>query len=544
MQSVRRMVFLGIFVCCFGIQARAQTFNERFTDWPIDLKINGRVIVAGSLSDVSIIEPLLGRSRESQKLLLIAPSNQQVVLREQYQKLYSEVAVVDSVRGHFDHQDATAIAWHVSPYYRTAYQYLDRHQEVFSQLLKAGGSLILVGPNAAWCSKLFVGDEGLPPVVKKGASLLPDCVLHTMAAKADYEVEKSRVMSVLAVNPQSVGILLEPGTALSLIGRKMLVVGSGEATFVLAANERHPHRVERLVARNPESRQPTTDWLLDLTEWRRDAIDRTLEQFPLAVPGKPRVENGSLFIVGGGGLPAGLMNDFVQAAGGPQEAQLVYVPCSEADEIRTPPSMLRTWEKMGVKQATVLHTKDRLKANNDEAFYEPLKTATGIWFGGGRQWNFADSYYGTTTHKLMKQVLARGGTIGGSSAGASVQARYLARATPIENFRIMAPGYERGGLGFLSGVAIDQHFTQRRRQPDMTQLMDRYPQLLGIGIDETTAIIVTHSSARVVGQGRVHFYDRNLPVYPDRPDFVALKAGGVYDLANRKVVTSTQDRVE
>ena len=110
----------------------------------------------------------------------------------------------------------------------------------------------------------------------------------------------------------------------------------------------------------------------------------------------------------------------------------------------------------------------------------------------------------------MKDVLKRGGVIGGSSAGASIQANYRARATPIGNSKIMAFGYERGGLGFISGVAIDQHFSQRRRHKDMTQLVDTHPQLLGIGIDESTAIIVQKSKAKVVGRGKVHFYDRCL----------------------------------
>ena len=191
---------------------------------------------------------------------------------------------------------------------------------------------------------------------------------------------------------------------------------------------------------------------------------------------------------------------------------------------------------MGVTNASFLHTKDRVRANSDEAFLAPLKDATGIWFGGGRQWNLADSYYGTLAHQMMKDVVRKGGVIGGSSAGASIQARYLARATPIENFKIMAPGYERGGLGFISGVAIDQHFTQRGRHPDMTQLVNRYPQLLGIGLDEATAITVKGSIAQVSGRGKVHFYDRTQPVYPDRPDFVALEDGQSYDLAKRQVI--------
>ena len=104
----------------------------------------------------------------------------------------------------------------------------------------------------------------------------------------------------------------------------------------------------------------------------------------------------------------------------------------------------------------------------------------------------------------------------------------------------MAFGYERGGLGFISGVAIDQHFSQRRRHKDMTQLVDTHPQLLGIGIDEATAIIVQKSKAKVVGRGKVHFYDRTQPVVPDKPDFIALGQGAEYDLAERKVLEESE----
>jgi cyanophycinase len=144
----------------------------------------------------------------------------------------------------------------------------------------------------------------------------------------------------------------------------------------------------------------------------------------------------------------------------------------------------------------------------------------------------------------MKDVLKRGGVIAGSSAGASIQGRYLARATPISNFKIMAFGYERGGLGFLDGVAIDQHFSQRGRHKDMTQLVNKYPQILGIGIDETTAIVVQKSKAEVVGRGRVHFYDRNQPVYPDKPDYIALPAGSEFDLVERTVLKDASEKDE
>ena len=80
---------------------------------------------------------------------------------------------------------------------------------------------------------------------------------------------------------------------------------------------------------------------------------------------------------------------------------------------------------------------------------------------GGRQWRLVDAYLDTEAEKIFHQVLDRGGVIGGSSAGATIQAGYLLRGSPLGNTEVMAEGYERG-FGFLPGVAIDQHFSQRR----------------------------------------------------------------------------------
>ena len=105
----------------------------------------------------------------------------------------------------------------------------------------------------------------------------------------------------------------------------------------------------------------------------------------------------------------------------------------------------------------------------------------------------------------------------------------------------MSEGYERG-LNFLPGVAIDQHFTQRKRLPDMTALMKTYPQLLGIGLDETTGIIVNGHLAEVAGKGKAHFYDRRQPVVKGQPDYEAVADGGRYDLKLRKVLLPTEKK--
>ena len=438
-------------------------------------------------------------------------------------------------------QDCDVLVWHATDISPLDLRTLLAQRQAFVDHLDRQGTLIAVGQAAELCGRYFYTEATANPTELEGLNLLADCVLETgYKARAD---DRLRLLSILAAYPRAVGIGLEDNTLLSLTGRRFSVLGEGHATFLLMANEREPVRSQTIAARR-SNRQYESDYLVDLTQWRREAIDRTLPPFPPAEPEVPNVENGTLVIVGGGGTPEGLMTRFVELAGGVEVARMVYVPCSEDDEVSERQSTVEAWKRMGVNHATFVHTKDRHRANNDEAFLAPLRDATGLWFGGGRQWNFSDSYYGTKAHALMKAVLRRGGVVGGSSAGASIQARYLARATPIENFDIMAPGYERGGLGFIRGVAIDQHFSERKRQKDMTQLVNRYPQLLGIGIDERTAIIVHDSVAEVIGRGRVYFYDRQRPVYPDRPDYIALPDGSKFDLALRQVLVDTSTESE
>ena len=99
----------------------------------------------------------------------------------------------------------------------------------------------------------------------------------------------------------------------------------------------------------------------------------------------------------------------------------------------------------------------------------------------------------------------------------------------------MAPGYEKG-FGFLPGSAIDQHFKQRNRFKDMTSLVNRYPQLLGIGIDEGTALVVKQGIGQVKGDGSVHFYDRRRPVVEGEKDYLTIDGGQAFNLVERKAV--------
>ena len=391
--------------------------------------------------------------------------------------------------------------------------------DALQDVVQRGGVVAAVGSAAVHVAEGAVTGGNS---VMRAMGLMPGVVLHPAFRVG---IDRSRLLSALEANPRLFGVGVPANSALELTGRRISAL-TGEVVLLVPAGNERPVREERLRAgANGRANQA------DLTAWRRDAIERTLPPFPGPSPAPPNVARGTLIIIGGGSVPPEINDAFIDAAGG-REARLVFVPPEEADELPGEPGIVGTWRLFGVDQAAWIHTKDRRRADSDRAILDPLRNASGIWFGGGRQWNFSDSYYGTTTHELMHQVLARGGVIAGSSAGASIQAEWMARGDPLGNQNIIAPGYERG-LGFITGVAIDQHFTQRNRRGNMEELMATYPQLLGIGIDESTAIVVQGSIAEVIGNGNVFFFDRRTD---PKAEPVVLSAGAVYDLVGRRVI--------
>ncbi|MGE0884365.1 MAG: cyanophycinase [Blastocatellales bacterium] len=213
---------------------------------------------------------------------------------------------------------------------------------------------------------------------------------------------------------------------------------------------------------------------------------------------------GSLVVVGGGKIPLSISNRFIELAGG-RDAKFVYIPTASDDQGLQRQTGDESPKLFGLKNVTVLHTRDR-KLADTESFTAPLREATGVWFGGGRQWRLVDSYADTLTLKEIRKVLERGGVIGGSSAGASIQASYLVRGAREGNEIMMAKGYETG-FGFLRQSAIDQHINTRHREKHLAEVIAAHPELLGIGIDESTAIVVQGDRFEVIGAGQVAITD-------------------------------------
>jgi cyanophycinase len=241
---------------------------------------------------------------------------------------------------------------------------------------------------------------------------------------------------------------------------------------------------------------------------------------------------GSLVIVGGGMKDRAIVERFIELAGGPEVSIGVVPTAGEEDDYDQYWTGLREFREAGAKNLFVLHTRDR-RAADSESFVKPIRQARGIWFTGGRQWRLADSYLNTLTHKALVELLDRGGVIGGSSAGATIQGSYLVRGDTKGNEILM--GDHEEGFGFLRQAAIDQHLLQRNRHFDLIEVIERRPELLGIGIDEDTAIVVRGDSFEVIGKSYVAIYDnRRLVGSGARGRFYFLAAGDRFDLKTRE----------
>lgn len=252
---------------------------------------------------------------------------------------------------------------------------------------------------------------------------------------------------------------------------------------------------------------------------------------------------GTLVIVGGGATEGtGIVERFIELAGGP-DAKIVVVPTAGGNRVQDgslraykEEDVIASWLRRGVKHVTMLHTHDPKVADTD-AFVKHLRAATGVWFNGGRQWNIVDSYANTLTYKEFHNVLSRGGVIGGSSAGATIQGDYLVRGA-IAGPQIMMtpePEHERG-FRFLRRTAIDQHINARNRWDDLIPVIGKYPDLLGIGLSEGTAIIVTGDTFEVMGKWKVAIHDNTRAYQPWEKPYFVLSPGDVYDMKARKVV--------
>ena len=249
-------------------------------------------------------------------------------------------------------------------------------------------------------------------ILKTGFDLLPGSVIDQHFRQRNRQ---PRLVGVLAEHPGYVGFGVDESTALLVDGRNLEVIGDNLVTVCLAAGEDRE-------ALEIELQQGD---VADLTALRRAARDRAGPAFPPAKMKTPSVPSGALVLGGGGRMPDEVIEQFIELAGGP-DALIVVLPTAVPNPQPNRNSAEKMLRRAGATNVVVLPQRQRAEVESD-AFLNKLKKAGGVWFGGGRQGRFVDAYENTRAFDLLHDVLRRGGVIGGSSAGASIQGEYLAR---------------------------------------------------------------------------------------------------------------------
>ena len=207
---------------------------------------------------------------------------------------------------------------------------------------------------------------------------------------------------------------------------------------------------------------------------------------------------GTLLLCGGGTIPLAIREEFyVQGKGA--EGTLVLIPTasarSDGGDFST---WIDYWSGFRWKNVEVLHVADRDGAF-DKSLVEMMRKATAVWLSGGDQQRLSDRFVGTPIERELHELLARGGIVGGTSAGAAIASSTMIARGMIE------PQFA-DGLQFLPRTIIDQHFTQKNRHSRLIKAIETYPNRIGIGIDESTGVFVGQHESRVVGDGSVYLF--------------------------------------
>ncbi len=266
----------------------------------------------------------------------------------------------------------------------------------------------------------------------------------------------------------------------------------------------------------------------------------------------PSQTKGYLVIVGSS-RPKSIMKRFVELAERRGRGKIVVFPMASSVPAETGPYEITQLKAAGARHVE-FHILTREQAL-DEQNVGILDAADGIWFSGGDQSRLTDALGNTPIHRRLLEIYKDGGVIGGSSAGAAVMSEIMITGEEKRKVDQASYGFETieadnivtsPGFGFIKAAIIDQHFVRRKRHNRLISLVAENPLLLGIGIDESTAIIVTpNDTFEVDGERNVIVYDlsqaavhvdTNQAIRAHNGTFHILKAGDWFDLKAKKAI--------
>ncbi|MCG5056957.1 MAG: cyanophycinase [Limnoraphis sp. WC205] len=263
---------------------------------------------------------------------------------------------------------------------------------------------------------------------------------------------------------------------------------------------------------------------------------------------------GQLVIIGGAEDRDGeckILREFVRCAGG-MEAKIVVMTVATELPREVGDDYIRVFERLGIKNIRIIDTIQREDAETSTAL-EAINKATGVFFTGGDQARITEILKDTALHQALLKRYTEGLVVGGTSAGASMMStNMILEGEGQTHPRIEIVEMEQG-MSFFPEAVIDQHFAQRGRLGRLLTAVARHPDLIGIGIDENTAIVVRDHQFHVVGDGSCTIVDLSEITHNNigellRDEGLALSGvklhilpeGYKFDLHNRQTVTGNE----
>jgi cyanophycinase len=228
---------------------------------------------------------------------------------------------------------------------------------------------------------------------------------------------------------------------------------------------------------------------------------------------------GHLVIVGGGPIPEVIDRRFLQLAGG-NNARIVVLPMASESGLESGTARAAAFKKLGAANAVSMQLER--KDVGADSVARILGQATGIWFPGGDQNRLTAAIIGTAVVDSIRSRYRHGAVVGGTSAGAAVMSDPMISGDERRPGGARPPGDSSDnwltidrddvilvpGFGLLPNVTVDQHFLRRKRHNRLISVVLERPSIVGIGIDESTALVVSPRGPwEIIGASQAVVYD-------------------------------------
>ena len=221
-------------------------------------------------------------------------------------------------------------------------------------------------------------------------------------------------------------------------------------------------------------------------------------------------KRGTLVIIGGAEDRQGdcvVLREFIRCAGG-MKARIAVMTAATGMPKEVGNDYIQIFGRLGAESVELVHTPNR-QDSECEAAIDIIQQATGIFFTGGDQSRIVDFIKGSPLCDAIRKQHEAGVVVGGTSAGAAMMPdQMIVGGASVSNPSIDAVSMGPG-MGFLPGIVIDQHFAQRGRLGRLLAALVLEPAVLGLGIDEDTAIVVNGDEFQVVGRGAITVVDES-----------------------------------